>query len=288
AAFVGPFTGPYGEGMSRVDFLRDVGQRGVWAIVRLAITFPLTTLFIAVMLAVLSIWYTSHHLEFQTSRNALVSQKARYIQHFEEIDQDFYDLDSFIAVIEAPHLERGKQFVNALVPRLRADTQHFNRVIDRIDTSSLEGKKLLLLSPEDLHTLQQRLQEAQTFLTDLAAAPGLQQLLTSVNQELSKALVSLLAGSFLGNSTSSTAEPGQALDVTFLSALFGEIEQALAAPAAYVFRSPWASFFLKDSKILSQEGYLTSGSDRFLFVLVEDSPPVLSFVMLVCHTAPCG
>ena len=40
ATFVGQCTGPYGEGMSRVDFLRDVGQRGVWALVRLSITFP--------------------------------------------------------------------------------------------------------------------------------------------------------------------------------------------------------------------------------------------------------
>ena len=158
-----------------------------------------------------------------------------------------------------------------------------DRVVDRIDTSSLEGKKLLLLSPEDLRTLQQRLQDAQTLLTDLAAAPGLQQLLASVNQEISKALVSHLTGAFLGNSTPSTAEPGQTLDVTFLSALFGEIEQALAAPATYVFRSPWASFFLKNSQILSQEGYLTSGSDRFLFVLVEDRPADRSFVK---HAAP--
>src|SRR5207302_2659822 len=172
----------------------------------------------AVVLAILSIWYTSHHLEFQTSRNALVSQNARYIQRFEEIDKDFYELDSFIVVIEPPHLERGKQFVNTLVPRLRADTQHFSRVVDRIDTSSLEGKKLLLLSPEDLRTLLQRLQDVQTLLTDLAAAPGLQQLLASVNQEISKALVSHLTGSFLGgNSTPSSAEPGPALDVTFLS-----------------------------------------------------------------------
>ena len=70
-------------------------------------------------------------------------------------------------------------------------------------------------------------------LTDLAAAPGLQQLLGSVNQEISKALVSHLTESFLGNSSSPfpTPESGQALDVTFLSALFGEMEQALAAPA---------------------------------------------------------
>jgi hopanoid biosynthesis associated RND transporter like protein HpnN len=269
--------------MSRVDFLRDVGQRGVWAVVRLSITFPWTTLFMAVVLAVLSIWYTSNHLEFQTSRNALVSQNARYIQRVEEIDKDFYELDSFIVVVEPPHLERGKQFVNALVPRLRADTQHFSRVVDRIDTSSLEGKKLLLLSPEDLRTLQQRLQEAQTLLTDLAAAPGLQQLLASVNQEISKALVSHLTGAFFGNSTPATAEPGQALDVTFLSALFGEMEQALAAPATYVFRSPWASFFLKDSQILSQEGYLTGENDHLLFVLVEDRPADRSFVK---HAVP--
>ena len=269
--------------MSRVDFLRDVGQRGVWALVRLSITFPWTTLIMAAVLAVLSIWYTSHHLTFQTSRNALVSQNARYIQRFEEIDKDFYDLAAFIVVVEPPHLERGKQFVRTLVARLQADTQHFSRVVDKIDTSSLEGKKLLLLSPDDLRTLQERLQDAQTLLTDFAAAPGLQQLLASINQEISKALVSYLAESFLGNSTPSTAESGQALDVTFLSALFGEIEHALAAPALYVFRSPWASFFLKDSDILSQEGYLTAGNERFLFVLVESRPADSGFVK---HAVP--
>jgi len=186
--------------MLRVDFLRDVGQRGVWALVRLSITFPWATLIIAVVLAVASIWYTSGHLKFQTSRNALVSQSARYIQRFEEIDKDFYDQDAFIVVLEPPHLERGKQFIHALVPRLRADTQHFRRVIDKIDTSSLEGKKLLLLSPADLRTLQQRLKDAQQLLLDLAAMPGLQQLLTSVNQAIGEALVSYLTESLLESS----------------------------------------------------------------------------------------
>jgi len=142
--------------MQRVDFLRDVGQRSVWALVRLSITFPWTTLVMAVALAVMSVWYTSTHLEFQTSRNSLVSQKARYIQRFEEIDQDFYDLDAFIVVVEPQRLERGKRFVDTLAARLRVDTKHFNRVVDKLDTSSLEGKKLLLLEPEDLRTLRQR------------------------------------------------------------------------------------------------------------------------------------
>src|SRR5262249_48710131 len=151
-------------------------------------------------------------------------------------------LDSFIVVIEPQHFERGKRFVDALGARLRADTQHVSRVVDKIDTTSLEGKKLLLLSPEDLHTLRQRLEDAQNLLTDLAAAPGLQQLLVSINQAISQALVTHLTTSFLGDtSSSSAASPaeGQTLDVTFLAALFSEMEQALTAPASYLFHSPW-------------------------------------------------
>ena len=118
-------------------------------------------------------------------------------------------------------------------------------------------------------------------LTDLAAAPGLQQLLVSINQEISKALVTHLTAALLGTGASSTSDAPEeqaALDVTFLAALFSEIERALAAPASYLFHSPWASFFLKDSELLSQQGYLTAAHDRFLFVLVEDRPADSSFV----------
>jgi len=225
----------------RWHFLEDMGQRGVWALVRLSITFPWTTLVIAVLLAVGSLWYTSTHLGFQTSRNALVSQKAPYIQRFEEIDQDFHDLSAFIVAVEPQRFERGKQFVDTLAARLRADTRHFSQVVDKIDTSSLEGKKLLLLSPEALQTLRQRLQDAQDLLSDLAAAPGLQQLLVSINQEISKALVTHLTESLLSTESSAAADAaaeGPVLNVSFLAALFSEMEQALAAPASYLFHSP--------------------------------------------------
>ncbi|MGE3535855.1 MAG: MMPL family transporter [Candidatus Tectimicrobiota bacterium] len=260
-------------------FWQDLGQRGVWALVRFSITFPWTTLVLAVVLAALSVWYTATHLDFQTSRNALVSQEARYIQRAKDIDQDFSDPDIFVVVIEPRHLEHGKQFVEALSARLRTDTKNFRRIIDKVDASSLEGKKLLLLSQDDLRTLQQRLQDAQTLIMDLSEAPGLQQLLVSINQEISKALVSHLTTAFLDTPLASdTLEDSQALDVTFLGALFHEVEQALAHPTSYPFRSPWSRFFLKDSDVLSQDGYLTASQDRFLFVLVENRPADNSFV----------
>jgi hopanoid biosynthesis associated RND transporter like protein HpnN len=260
--------------------IRNIGQYYLWGLVRLAVAAPWLTLLVTVALAGASLWYGKTYLEFQTSRNALVSSRARYIQIEKAMNADFANLDAIIVVVEPSRLERGKQFVDALATRLREDTQHFATVVEKIDTTSLEGKKLLLLSPADLRTLRQRLEDAQDFITDITTTPGLQRLLVSINQEISKALVSHLTTSFLESSEPSsapTAGEEQALDVSFLAALFGEMEQALTTPESYLFHSPWGSFFLKDSKLLSQDGYLTSENDRFLFVLVEDRPAKKSF-----------
>jgi hypothetical protein len=256
-------------------------SRALWGLARLALVMPWLTVLIAVALAGAAVWYTATHLEFQTSRNALVPQKARYIQRYRESKDDFGNLDPFIVAIAPQQFERGKQFADALAARLRADTQHFARVTEKIDASSLEGKKLLLLPPTDLRTLKQRLEEAQDLIATVTATPGLVPLLTAINQEISKALVTHMTTALLGTSAPTSdreAGPTPALDVSFLTALFTEITRALTAPASAAFHSPWDSFFLKDSEGLSQAGYLTSDNDRFLFVLVEDHPTGSGFV----------
>lgn len=257
-----------------IDVPKDRSQRVLWAVVRVVIAFPRVTLFLASLLVGLAVWYTATHLEFETSRNALVPQNARYIQRSNEAKEDFGSLENIIVVIEPRQFERGKQFVEALAERLRADTRHFASVTAKIDSTALEGKKLLLLTPAELQTLQQRLQDAQELLTEVPNNPGLQQLLVSLNQEISKALVTHLTSALLGSAAptapSQAAEHTPSLDVHFLTALFREMAQALAEDRRYVFHSPWEDFFLKDSKILSEEGYLTAKNNRFFFVLVKD------------------
>ena len=46
--------------------------------------------------------------------------------------------------------------------------------------------------------------------------------------------------------------------------------------------------FLKEGQILSQEGYLTAGNDRLLFVLVENRPADRSFVNMLYPCRPCA
>lgn len=268
-----------------MDTGRNLVQRGLGGLVRLALAAPWSVVLIAVALAAVSLWYSVTHLDFQTSRNALVPQKARYIQRYQEAKNDFTDLDPLIVAIEPQQFARGKQFVDALAARLRADTQHFESVTAKINTSSLEGKKLLLLSPTDLRTLQQRLEDAQNIITAVTTTPGLEPLLASINHEISQALVTYVTTAFLEPPTVSDATSnslGPAQDISFLTALFTEMEQAIAAPASYAFYSPWGSFFLKDSKVLSQEGYLTSDNDRFFFLLVNDRSTGHGFLK---HTA---
>lgn len=254
-------------------FLRRSGPSDIHWLVRLAVAIPWLTMFLSTSLALVAVWYTATQLEFETSRNALVSADAPYIKRYNELKADFHNLDPILVVIEAPQVQRGKQFVDALAARLRTDTTHFARVIDKIDFSSLEEKKLLYLAPADLQTLKQRLQDSQDLITAVAETPGLRQFLASLNQEISKALVSHLTTGLLGPAgTSATSDQAgeQGPDVTFLTALFVEIERALASPMSYAFRSPLDSFFLPSGKSLARDGYLTSKQERFLFVLVED------------------
>ena len=272
--------------MQREDWRQEFVPRCLWTLVRLAIARPWITILVAMAVTGLTLWYTATHLELQTSRNALVPQKASYIQHYRELQKTFADFDPLIVVIEPQQLDRGKQFIDALAARLRAHGQPFARVTDKLDTRSLEGKKLLLLSPEDLQTLKQRLEDAQDFIADLSEAPGLLQLLTSMNQEMSQGLVSHLMGGLLTpppEKTATAKDHEPTLDVSFLTALFTEIDRAIATPETYHFQSPWASFFLKDSDMFSQDGYLISKDERFLFVLVEDRPTDGGFLK---HAAP--
>ena len=128
---------PSTPGAGAPPWLQGLGPRGVWALIRLSITFPWTTLLVAGVVTAVAVWYTATHLTFQASRDALVSPKAPYIQREKDIDQDFADLEAFIVAIEPQRFERGTQFVAALTTRLRADTQHFTRVVDHIGTQSL-------------------------------------------------------------------------------------------------------------------------------------------------------
>jgi hopanoid biosynthesis associated RND transporter like protein HpnN len=147
------------------------------------------------------------------------------------------------------------------------DREQVEEVFYRIDTSSLDGKKLLLLSPDDLRTLRENIEAYQDLLHDVATSPGLNTLLTAINQQVSAAMVSHLTQGFLGLEVSQEkGEQKAQLSLTFVKSLLEQMELALSSQA-FSYRSLWADLF--GSEALANDGFLVSDDKRFVFLLAD-------------------
>lgn len=220
-------------------------------------------------LAALAVVYTLRHMEFVTGRNDLISSDKRYVQLDEEYSEEFMGIDQVVVVAEPRDVQQGKDFIARLGETLSRDTAHVSEVFYHINTSSLDGKKLLYLSPDDLHALRENVEQYEDLIHDLTASPGLNTLLRAINQQVSSGMVSHLVSGFLGLDADNDEQPSKAkpVKITFLSSLLQELDRALGS-AEYGYRSPWAKFF-GDAEELADDGYLISDNRRFVFLMVE-------------------
>lgn len=241
------------------------------ALARITTSHPRSVLLGCFALAVVAVTYTAHSMTFVTGRNDLISSDKRYVQLDEEYSAEFMGIDQVVVVAEPRDVQQGKDFVTRLGEQLLQDTTYIAEVFYRIDTSSLEGKKLLYLDPEDLHSLRDQIAEYHDLIHDLTAAPGVNTLFRAINQQVSSGMVSHIVSGFLGlDSSEESAEKkteAKPVKMAFLSSLLQEMNRALSS-ADYGYRSPWAKFF-GDAEELSDDGYLIAGNRRFVFLMVE-------------------
>jgi len=247
-------------------------QRLLQFLAHLTTTSPWSILGCSLALAVLAVFYTVHHLDFITGHNDLIASNKRYIQLDEEYAQEFMGIDQVVVVVEPRDVQQGKDFVTKLGEILARDTKHVSEVFYRIDTSTLEGKKLLYLSPEDLRGLQENIEEYHTLIHDLTTSPGINPLFRAINQQVSSGMVSHLVGNLFGLDSAETEESkskeeSKPVEIGFLKSLLQELDRTLTSED-YGYRSPWAEFF-GGTEEWSDNGYLVSANRRFVFLMVE-------------------
>jgi hopanoid biosynthesis associated RND transporter like protein HpnN len=237
------------------------------ALSSLTTTYARTIVVLVLVSCVVSIVYTFRKLDLVTSRSAMISPGKRYFQLNEEYSDIFYGLGQLVVVAEGRDPEETKTFVRRLGERLAADPIHVAEVFYQIDTTPLHGKKLLFLSPADLRTLRENVEEYQDLIQEVTTRPGLNTLFASINRKISEAMVSHLAAGFLGlDEPADTPEKEEPLSLSFIQSVLEQVESGLTA-AAFRYRSPWADFFGSDD--LASDGMLTSQDERFVFLLVE-------------------
>ncbi len=304
-------------------------QRALSSLARLTTTYPGLVLAVCLALVGVALGYTALYLEFVTGRNDLIDSDKPYIKLEEQYTEEFGSVDQFFVVVEprTPRLtrsegrrdegslqdiEQGKAFVVQLDELLARETRYIKEVFYQIDTSSLDGKKLLYLSTEDLQNLLNDIAGSRELIHEITAAPGINTLFEAINHQIAQATVSHLVGGLLDLGPFED-EPEQEAggetptpQIGFLNSLLYEMDQALSKDASrhqtgseqetrYVlnptqgplvspslrsgetkgphrYQSPWEEFF-GDTQALSDEGFLVSGNRRFLFMLIEPAEP---------------
>ncbi len=247
-------------------------QRLLQFLAHLTTSSPWTILLCSLVLATVAVFYTVHHLEFITGHNDLIASNKRYVQLDEEYAQEFMGIDQVVVVVEPRDVQQGKDFVTKLGEILERDTKHVAEVFYRIDTSTLEGKKLLYLSPDDLRALRENLEEYHTLIHDLTTAPGINPLFRAINQQVSSGMVSHLVVNLFGldspeTEESKSKEEKNPVQIGFLKELLQELDRTLT-DTTHGYRSPWAEFF-GGTEEWSDNGYLVSENRRFVFLMVE-------------------
>jgi hopanoid biosynthesis associated RND transporter like protein HpnN len=137
------------------------------------IHYPRRVVAAAILLAVVSAWYTATHFSMTTDINQLISSNSPGRQRELAFEKAFPQFDMIVAVVDAPTPELVASATAALSARL-ASQKNFFRSIDETQGDAFFAQNGLLFAPVDQLTQQVTLlQQAQRLVQVLAADPSL-------------------------------------------------------------------------------------------------------------------
>jgi hopanoid biosynthesis associated RND transporter like protein HpnN len=146
--------------------------------------FPRSVIAVAVLLAVLAIWFTSARIEFYTGRDQLMPANTAFNRDYQAYRAEFGDQEEIVAVIEAGDSELAGRFGERLASRLAADTAHFREVFFPFSLPLFKKSGLLFMPVADLEAFTANLTRAAPTLRALAAAPSVQTLFSQLTSEM--------------------------------------------------------------------------------------------------------
>ncbi|MEE8269229.1 MAG: MMPL family transporter, partial [Nitrospinaceae bacterium] len=251
---------------------KTILDRFFFHIEQFAYTHSFSVIAVSLILAALSLWVTVEKLTFKTGRGDLVAKDLPYVQRHKMFRQEFDDFDGMIVVVEGKDPEQKKNFAEALAEKFKSKPNVFSDVFYKIDTSYFKDKGLLFLDQIELTDLFHKIEEHQQFLEDVNSSPSLDQLLRSINAEISSGMVDTLLSDFIGTND---GEKDETADLDLLISLLKQMTAHLKGGAPY--QSPWASFFTGNEESLKEQGYLISGKNDLMFILVTPNEDETSF-----------
>ncbi len=155
--------------------------RGLYGFV---VRFPRLIIFVALLLAVVSVVYTKQNMTFVTGRDQLMPANTTFNRDYQAYRQEFGDQEEIVVVIEANDTERVGRFGTRLFEKFSQDRQHFREVFYPFGLEFFKKNGLLFVSLDEVRALRRNLTLAKPVLKELAANPSVETLFSFLTREM--------------------------------------------------------------------------------------------------------
>ncbi len=148
------------------------------------------TMWLIILSAVGCVAYTVQCIKFKTDRADLIDPAATFQKRWQRYTESFGDTSDMVVVVESKRPETIKQVLDDLGERLKADPKLFTNVLYKVEPGKLRDKGLQYLSPEQLTSGLERLDEYRPIVNgnwDLIRLEGLVPRIQSQLKRLEKA-----------------------------------------------------------------------------------------------------
>jgi len=131
-----------------------------WA-TRTVLRFPRTTLLLALAAAAGCMVLTALRLELKTDRLDLLNPRSAFNRLWLDYIDDFGDNDDAVIVVEGVDPDAVRQALDELGPAIRQRGDLFQDVLEKIDLSTLAGKRLYYAEPDQIKGLDSAVAQLQ-------------------------------------------------------------------------------------------------------------------------------
>ncbi len=126
--------------------------------------FPVTTILVACLLAVVCPLMARNRLEFHTSRSDLLDPHCEYNRRWLEYTGQFGEQEDVVVVVQGSGPETVVPVLEEIAAQLLRNPDCFRAVFYKIDPSRLKSKGLYYLEPQQLRTVESFLSQAAPVL----------------------------------------------------------------------------------------------------------------------------
>ncbi len=152
--------------------------------------FPRLILTVSVVLSAISVIYTATNMKFLTGRDDLMPRNASFQVDYRAYRAEFGDQEEIVAVIESDDAAKSTRAADALYAALKKEQGVFRDVFYPGGLPFFRRNGLLFMPLDDIRKLGKTLTMAAPVLKDLAAAPSVQTLFSSLTNQIDNYLKS--------------------------------------------------------------------------------------------------